>query len=154
MALQVTLGGKPYPITPLPRKQARQWRGQLQATLDPVLAAAQQVLSLDLEQGVNIGIVVDLVRAQIIPLLLSYPDMAWDLLLAYAPNLASQHEMLDETATDEEVIAAFVEVLKQAYPLGGLTSLLGRVTGQTSTNSPTPNGASTRTTSTKSNARS
>jgi hypothetical protein len=141
MTTQVILGGKEYTLRPLPRKKARYWRAQLQNTLDPLLTGMQNIMTPNADQGIDDVTLIGLIRDQVLPTILTYPDLVWDLLLAYAPNLAERADELDERATDAEVMNAFVEAVQQAYPLGEKTMrLIGRLPGMTSTNLHVPNG--------------
>lgn len=71
------------------------------------------------------------------------PDWCYAQVLAYAPAIALDKEWVNNNATDEEVIIAFISIVKDlVLPLGLLTSLSGLVSLQTSTNLPSANGTS------------
>lgn len=151
----VTLGGEEYLLIPPPYNQARAWRKRFQEPLDRLLGAVGEsrvvLQSLNLPnaddpkammqalKGMDVGQIVR-IFAQVVPELVRAPDLAWDLLMAWSPTLSSQADAIGDVATDSEVMAAFVEVVKQAYPLGTLVAFLGPSKVGTPKNSPVPRG--------------
>lgn len=100
-AVMVKFGGKKYPIKPLSIRKAREWRKGLS------------------EDGAGIidrlgksGKAMDEAKL----LLIEIPDKVSDLIFSYAPELPK--EIIMEEATDKELVAAFREVMKLAYPFG------------------------------------
>ncbi len=141
--VQVTLGGKTYPITPLPYGPSKRWREQLSAPLGEIAS----VLMVDLEEAAGDLAGVGSLVAVGQRVLVGAPDLLVEMLFAYAPNLAEDRAHIEAQAYDGELMAAFLEVLKLAYPFGGLLKLLGspgRQGRSTSKNSPLPSGASRR----------
>jgi hypothetical protein len=142
--LTLTLGSQEYTVPVAPVKRAAIWRRSLQAPLTEILGA----LTIDL--GAGITTTMDLVNLanQLLPLLADVTERLMELLLAYSSELEADRARIEETAIDDEVIEAFLIVVKVAFPLGRLTELLGSVSPATSTSSPAPNGVSMTTAST------
>lgn len=139
---QIFIGTQNYDIRPLARRDARLWREKVQQTVSPLVDQVSSVISLDLQASGDLALLLTIVKQEL-PRLLSFPDVIWDLMLSYSPDLAADADELDATATDEQVMQAFIVALKQAYPLGGLMSLLGRAGPTTLPNSVGQNGALT-----------
>jgi len=68
---------------------------------------------IELSNGNDLAELVQVLRHTLIGSI----DMLQDLLFAYSPVLAADRERIEAEAFDEEALAAFVEVLKLAYPL-------------------------------------
>lgn len=72
------------------------------------------------------------------------PDLIVDLVFRYSPELEAQREVLEDSATDEEFVAAFVEVLKLAFPFSAILRAVEITPGGhskgTSPSSPSPSG--------------
>jgi hypothetical protein len=51
-------------------------------------------------------------------------DTIQEMLFAYAPNLMVHREAIEENAYDDEMMRAFLEVLKLAYPFGQIVTLV------------------------------
>lgn len=146
----VTLGGKSYAVKQLPIRANREWRKRFDEPIDKMLSAFQEVgkaSQIEFEDGKEmakkIGALLVARAGEIAGVLLASMDMVLDGLFAYAPELEADRERIETTATDDEAMAAFVEVLKIAYPFGRLLNLagqIGRSAGETSPNSPAPNG--------------
>jgi hypothetical protein len=135
--ITVELGDHTYDIPVAPIKRAKAWRKKLRQPLDLILGTIQQAFTLEIAK------VDDLLKIgeQLIPALMEAPDTLLDLLLDYAPALKSERAYLDDHAVDEQVVDAFLAVLKVAFPLGRFVAMLGQATPATSTSSPAPSGA-------------
>ena len=129
----ITLGGKTYEISEAPLRKNAQWRAGLNAMLSEVGGLMESATSLELN---NVGDLLDVVR-QIQNVLLAAPDRLTAMLFDYAPVLAADRERIEAEVYESELIAAFVEVLKLAYPFGSLinlaTGLAAKASAQTST---------------------
>lgn len=98
--VMVTLGGKKYPIKPLTIRRSREWRKSLSDNGSGIIdRLGKSAKSTDDAASI---------------ILLEIPDQIADALFAYAPNLP--RETIMEEATDRELLMAFREVLKLAYP--------------------------------------
>ena len=56
-------------------------------------------------------------------------DIALDTVYKYCPDIQKDKERIEDTAIDEEVIIAFVEVARRLFPFGALKPLLRGMTG-------------------------
>jgi hypothetical protein len=146
----VTLGTKNYTIKQLSIRANRKWRNRFNEPVDKLLSAFQevgQVSTTEFEDGKELvqkigGLL--LARAtEVAGVLLQSMDLVLDGLFAYSPELEADRDTIEENATDDEAMKAFVEVLKLAYPFGRLLNLAGQI-GQTdketSQNSAEPSG--------------
>jgi hypothetical protein len=124
----VTLGGRPYTVRALPIQANAAWRRQLQEFYSSTIGALP-----DLETATGS----DLFGALIGGLgeaALASVDSILVLLRSYAPEIAADWERISAEAYDEEAVAAFVEVIKLAYPFGVLLRLV-QTPGATQTTS-------------------
>ena len=148
MATTVTvkLGGKDYPLVPASIKRSKAWRKHFQEKFDMLADTFKQVANREVTDIASITRLFDVIR----DVGLNSTDHIVDLLFEYAPNLQNDRPIIEEHATDEEAVAAFMEVLKLAYPFGGLVTLVrsGLAVAQTSKNSASPNGGSSEKTPT------
>lgn len=112
-------------VAPAPYRVARAWRATLQihaGSLSPLLS------------GVGNGNPVAGVDERIVKLLIGIVDVLFDLIADYSPAFAAVRERVEDVATDREIVAAFVEVLKLAYPFGdALTAITSAIGGSTPT---------------------
>lgn len=138
------LGGHAYTIEELPARKNAAWRKLLEAKLAPILGIIEQA-GAGLELRTNEDLMK--VAGQVGQLLVTAPDLLIELLFAYSSELASQQEMILDTAYDSELITAFTAVLGMAYPFENLARLASLASGSmkprlapTSTNLPSPNG--------------
>jgi hypothetical protein len=146
----ITLGQKTYQIKQLPIRANREWRKRFDEPVNKLLAAFQdigKVSSTEFKDGKElvqrIGVLLLSRASEVAGVLLDSMDIVLDGLFAYAPALDADRDHIETTATDDEAMRAFVEVLKLAYPFGRLMNLAGQLgqTGkETSLNSPAPNG--------------
>ena len=120
MNKQVILGGKSYEIKPLTLRESRAWRQRLNGPFAEVTMALKGAGSIQVTNGSDIAALLETLSSRVV----LAPDLIFELLLAYAPNLKADIESIEETATDAEVMAAFTEVLRLAYPFGQLLAAL------------------------------
>jgi hypothetical protein len=120
-AVQVTLGGQSYTVHQRPIRAARAWREKLGGHLGQVVSVLQNVDGIDLTRATDLGQLAGVLRDVVI----QAPDIACDLLCEYSPEIAADRERIEGAAYDDEVMAASIEVLKLAYPFGGLLKLVG-----------------------------
>jgi hypothetical protein len=126
--IKVTLGEKEYEITPLPIAPAREVRHQFEAILTPIVDTLKTMPDTNLTDMTALAAIVSVVKDS----LMGMVDIAFDLLLVYAPNLAADRQQIETTAYDDQVMLAFVEVAKLLYPFGSvIPSLTGLSLPQT-----------------------
>ena len=109
--IKVQLGGKQYELHPLSIAKSRVWRGKLSDVLNEVTG------QVDLKVSTLDG----LIKA-ISGMALAMPEKLLDLLFSYAPNLP--REIIEDTATDDEAMIAFREIVRLAFPFVAHLSLL------------------------------
>jgi hypothetical protein len=145
MQTTVTLGGQQYTITEPSVKKAREWRKKVAQPFGSMIDALQATKEVDLQnveghvKGMGLDGVATALERYALPLLGS-PDILIDLFFDWATNLQEQRETIEEEAATSEFIAAFLEALKLAYPLGAALPLVtGALAQLTSSNSPIAN---------------
>lgn len=116
----VTLAGKEYTIQALPMKAAREWRSEFAMPLQQILGVLRRMDKVELD---DLGGVAEVLQ-QVGGYLLSSVDTLVEALFAYSPVLAADREYIEGHADDTEAMAALWEVLKLAYPFGGLMKLM------------------------------
>lgn len=137
-SVTVTLGGESYTIHELKARPNAEWRKRLQELLAEVTSLLENAPKLELTTESIVGLIQSAQR-----LVLSSPDRLRELLLAYAPELAAQQDRIEAEAYDSELLTAFVEVLKLAFPFGSLATVVsGALSKATSPSSPGPSGDS------------
>jgi hypothetical protein len=114
----ITLGGQTYTVAELPLRQNAAWRQRLSALVASVTDLVG-ALQIDLA---NTGDLVSVVN-QVRDVLLEAPDQVAALLFDYAPELAADRVRIENEVYESELLTAFVEVLKLAYPFGDLLRL-------------------------------
>ncbi|MEI8164809.1 MAG: hypothetical protein WCG26_00460 [Chloroflexales bacterium] len=145
--LTLTLAERDYAVPVAAIKQTRAWRAQLKAPLDDLLALVSTNLTVELAALSDLIGLAD----KFLPVLMDAPETLFNLLVAYAPLLEAEREFLEANAYDDEVVTAFLAVLKVVFPLEVLTGLLGPASPATLKRLPTPLGDGTPPTWTTSN---
>ena len=121
-----TDSGEPrsFTVQTLPIRKAKEWRALIGAPFDQLVTGLASAGAIELTDGNSLANLLGLARN----LLIGSVDQIWDWLLAYAPALAADSDWILDHGTDDEVMTAFLEVVKIAYPLGRLVDLF-RTTG-------------------------
>ena len=114
----ITLSGKQHTINELPSRRAAAWRKQVQEKLGDVAKLVESAPDTDISNSAALATLVRNVGS----LVVGSTDIVVELLFEYAPALRES----DEDFYDSELLAAFVEVVKLAYPVGQLANLLAR----------------------------
>ena len=179
-SVQITLGEKQYTVTQLPLRQLCAWQKQVtthaKAILDvaPSLVKAFGPLLKDVPQDASTpqatasGLLNSLTEDTLPGLIsagLSASDAALDafpamldLLFDFDGALKLDKERIEQETTQEEVVAAFIAIVKFSFPfgmklgdlfkaLGTTTAASGGTTATTLPTSPSPNGGDGMTTS-------
>lgn len=154
--ISYTLGGRAYTSKDKPFGEKMKWRKRLEESrvvriFKSIDAAMIQIVKVGDNINENGWNNVDLNQvigvAQVLPVLvdglLNSVDEIIELLFAYDGKLQADRKWLEANAYDEEVIDAFIEVLKLHFPI---TALWGLVNGsraqQTQSSLASTNGAS------------
>ncbi len=137
----IELGDTIYEVPRPTIKQARQWREQIEAPLDSLLALIGQTQSFQVATVEDVIVGIKLIAKELI----TAPDTIFTVTMAFSPLLEAHREAIEETAYDEQVTEAFVTFLKAVFPLERLMNLFGRTRSATSPNSRPPTGIRGRT---------
>lgn len=138
----ITLGGRSYTLRPLPMRPASRIRKEIGSLLETVQS---QATALSASEVTDAGALVNLV-VSLSQMALGSIDTIAEWLFAYSPELAEDREWIVDNAYDDEIVSAFLEMVKQLFPFGSLTSsLTGLVAQATLTNSRSRNGEDGRT---------
>jgi hypothetical protein len=151
---KVTLGGREYILTEKVMGVSRRWREQLRQSsvmqifnslddaITQIVAAASGIQDDNGRVNVAAGISLATIAPAIVRGLTNSIDDVIDLLFDYAPELKADEAWLDENAYNEELIMAFLEVLKLNFPIMALWDMVrGSRVQPISTNLPSTNGA-------------
>lgn len=125
--VQITLGGKAYTVTELPLRKNAEWRQQLSwlvASVTDLVGASQ----IDLH---NTGDLIGVIN-QVRDVLMTAPEQVTELLFSYAPEVAADRARIEAEVYESELLSAFVEVLKLAFPFGELLNLASGLTPKAS----------------------
>jgi hypothetical protein len=137
MATTITLAGEPLEIHELPARKNKTWRERAQAPLTVLRSIVQTA-----QDG---GQEIDLYHAHV-AMLDEHFDAIFDLVLERVP--AERRSHFDDNATQSEVLAAFLSLVREAFATGFFWDLVGvaLTTGPagpaTGTISPAASGAS------------
>jgi hypothetical protein len=118
----VKLAGKEYQVNPLPRLQAKAFRQRISDTIGDITNAmrmAGSASSVELTDLNSLAGLLDTVGG----LLAGSIDQVADLLFDFSPELAEDRERIEREGFDDEIIAAFLEVLRLLYPFGEIGKL-------------------------------
>jgi hypothetical protein len=151
---KVTLGGREYILTEKVMGVSQKWREKLRQSsvmriFESLDGAMEQLVSavngMDEGKG-NLNIIAGINIATIAPAIVrgltNSIDDVIDLLFDYAPEVGDDREWLAENAYNDELVMAFIEVLKLNFPILALWDLVrGPRVQATSTNLPSTNGA-------------
>ena len=104
------------------------------------------VINVDYETDEGRAIIGKLVGTAVFKLGGSIEDIR-EMVIAYVPELQRDRDYILENGRDSEFLAGFMQVIKLAYPFGGLAQMvmgtvqkIGAMKNQTSRSSPSQNG--------------
>ena len=119
--LTVTLGGRDYEISRLPYRQSREWRERFAEPIEKIVGGLQftgDLLGKGIDSGQALGDTIGTLGRVLLgdlgKTLIGSVDLCAEMLFSYAPTL--DREAIESNAYDDEILRAFVEVLKLAYP--------------------------------------
>ncbi len=122
-SVKVTLGGRDYQVDELRSRENAAWRERLRV---PFANLVQRLEEAGETEITNPGAMVALLR-ETAGTVIEAPDMLAGLLFAYSPALEADRERIVAEAYDSELMNAFIEVLKLAYPFGALAQQIGKL---------------------------
>lgn len=109
-------------MKPLPRAQAKAFRQRIAEQLDGVTGALRLADGATSVELTDLNSVADLVQ-KIGGLLVGSIDLVADMLFDFSPELAADRQRIDAEGYDDEIVAAFLEVIKLLYPFEQLGRL-------------------------------
>ena len=118
-SVAITLGGQEYTVQEAPLRKNAAWRAGLTALLADVGGLMESASTVELN---SVADLLGVVR-QIQDVLLAAPDRLTAMLFDYSPALAADRERIEAEVYESELLGAFVEVLKLAYPFGDLMQM-------------------------------
>lgn len=117
---EIELGGKTYPVKPLPIRPARELRQKIGTALDEPLRVIKGLNKTEITDTEVLSDIVFVLKDALI----GYVDIALEVVCDYARLDTEQREWIEENALDEEVIAAFAEVAKRLFPFEALMPMI------------------------------
>jgi hypothetical protein len=134
---EYTVGLPAYGVT-------RAWRGRFDQEVTPILGALLDLRGFDFDKIRELKSIPELlaVISSVAPTLIKSVDKLYDLLMLWSPELRADQEWIELHAHDPQIVEAFLQVARMAYPLETLTSMFGRPSPGTSKNSPVQRGRS------------
>jgi hypothetical protein len=145
----VTIAGRDYEVQELRSRANEAWRKRLQEPFGALVRRLEGAGETDITSPRElVGLVQDTAGV-----LLQSPETLRELLFAYAPALEQDRERILEEAYDSELLDALVQVLKLAFPFGGIVdkvsglARLGQTPARTMPNSRSRSGAAGTTSS-------
>ncbi len=118
----VELGGETYTVKTLPIRPARKLRKEIGASLDEPLKALKNIQGVELTDTEAIADIIFSMKG----ILFDSLDIALDVVYKYCPEVKADKKRIEDTATDEEAVVAFMEVIKRLFPFGSLKPMLSK----------------------------
>jgi hypothetical protein len=120
---KLTLGGVEYEISERRARDNAQWRKKLLGPFGDIAKTLDGLTSQELS-GDSISKVIVTFQDVIVGSI----DLVTELVIEYSPTLQASKKQIMLEAYDSEIVEAFGEVLKLAYPFGPLVAGLIRLT--------------------------
>jgi hypothetical protein len=114
--IRVKLGGKEYELKPKPIRKAREVRQMIEKPFGTAINALLDAPKKELNDLEGLGSLAISLKDT----LLGSMDILLNIVCAYSEEIARDRKQIEEEAFDEEVVKAFVEVIKLLYPFGSL----------------------------------
>lgn len=137
---QIELGERTFEIRTAPFARSRLWRRQLIGEVKPLFEQVAAAQDMTFETAADLLNLWPLAET----LLVEGLDLIFEMVISYAEPLEAEREWIEQNATDQQIMAAFQEILRLGDFLGLMPMMsrrFGQMTIGTSTNSPAPNGA-------------
>jgi len=147
--ITVELGDKTFEVEALSIRLSKVWRQDFAERLQPLFDLLPTLPDIDISKPEELVKLLPLIQN----LLTTHLNDAIDLLFEYSPVLQKEREWIGDNASDKQAIAAFLGVLKMTNPFDAKLlrgALTGPTSGETSSKSPAPSGASRKPRSKKS----
>ena len=118
----VELGGETYSVETLPIRPARKLRKEIGVSLDKPLEAMRSMQGVELTDTEALADIVVSMKG----ILFDSLDLALDIVYKYCPTVKADKKRIEDNATDEEAVVAFMEVVKRLFPFGSLKPLFSK----------------------------
>lgn len=120
--ITVKIAEKQYVIAPKSIIESRQWREKLAYPLNGLAEIFEDANNIKLDNPQDLKRVFDLFMGSIA----SAPDLIFNLVCDYAPEIAKDRDHVEQNGFDEEIMEAFKGVLTLVYPFGTLVNFIKR----------------------------
>lgn len=125
--ITVELAGREYTIIERPARKNAEWRERLNNEFSELAALLVNAPNIEIDTKAGMELLGNLVQGFLRHVGGSV-DTLRGLLIEYSPALVADRSHIEESGYDSEILAAFVEVLKLAYPFGSLVDLAAAAT--------------------------
>lgn len=129
----ISLGGREFTLTELPRLKNAEWRAQLESKLEPLIEVISGLDKLEINAPEDVAKLVNSLRQVVI----KSPDLLCALIIAYSPELQANEDWINENAYESELLSAIGEVITLAYPLGKVGAMARQLNGLAQKATPT-----------------
>jgi hypothetical protein len=119
-SVTVKIAERDYEVQELRSRANEAWRKRLQEPFGALVKRLEGAGDTDITSPRELAALVQDTAGA----LLESPDTLREMLFAYAPALEGDRERILEEAYDSELLDAFVQVLKLAFPFGGIVDKL------------------------------
>lgn len=124
-SVTVTLAEREYLVKELPSRRNMAWRQALGKPFGELVDALTRAPSMRVDDAAGLAQIGDLVR-MLTARVIGSIDLMREAVFDYAPALAEDRERIETEGYDSEVVGAFTEVLKLAFPFGQVIELATR----------------------------
>ena len=121
---KIKIADREYELKELPARKATIWRERITNQYGTFFQEILQVMNTNYETTKGRAVIGQLIGSIIFKLGGSIEDIR-EMVFTYVPDLFQDQEYALDNGLDSEFITAFVEVIKLAYPFGGLTRIMG-----------------------------
>lgn len=139
-SITILLGEREYTVFEAPRLRSKPWKERFMAEVNPLFARIGSAKEMEIRGPEDVLALLPVFES----LFTSGFDTVFELLLAYAPELEADREYIESSATDKQVFAGFLGVVRLADPFGMVDIarlMIGRRMMQIPSKSPLVNGA-------------
>lgn len=116
----VKLAGREYEIAQLTIRESKVWREKLRGPFAQLAEQLETIDQIDIQNGGDLGKLIRSFETTIIGSL----ELVLDLLCSYSSAIAADREVIEAEGYDNEVVDAFVEVVRLAFPLRALVKVV------------------------------
>lgn len=118
----VTLAEQQYLIKELPSRKNMEWRQAISEPFGELVDALTNAPSLEVDNAAGLAQIGQLVR-MVTSRVVGSIDLMREALFDYSPALDGDRERIENEGYDSEIVAAFTQVLRLAFPFGQMIDL-------------------------------